>query len=67
VRFRKKSHSNAYADDFQLYSSGCHSDVSNYILRQNGDLERVYRWSLDNDLVLNGSKTHVPAGYNIFS
>jgi hypothetical protein len=47
----------AYADDFQLYSSGCYSDVSNCILRLNGELERFYRWSLDNDLVLNGSKT----------
>jgi hypothetical protein len=47
----------AYADDFQLYSGGCYGDVSNCILRLNGDLERVYRWSLDNGLVLNGSKT----------
>jgi hypothetical protein len=45
-------------DDFQLYSSGCYnSDVSFCILRLNGDLENVYRWSLDNGLVLNGSKT----------
>jgi hypothetical protein len=47
----------AYADDFQLYSSGCYSDVSNCILRLNGELKRVYRWSLENGLVLNGSKT----------
>jgi hypothetical protein len=47
----------AYADDFQLYSSGCYNDISNCILRLNGDLARVYRWPLDNGLVLNGGKT----------
>jgi hypothetical protein len=47
----------AYADDFQLYSSGCYNDISNCILRLNGVLGRVYRWSIDNGLVLNGSKT----------
>jgi hypothetical protein len=48
----------AYADDFRLYSSDCCSDISNCMLRLNGDLERVYRWSLDNGLILNESKTH---------
>jgi hypothetical protein len=42
---------------FNYTPSGCYSDVSNCILRLNGDLEKVYRWSLDNGLVLNGSKT----------
>jgi hypothetical protein len=46
-----------HAYDFQLYSSGCYNDISICILRLNGILGRVYRWSIDNGLVLNGSKT----------
>jgi hypothetical protein len=46
-----------YADDLQLYTVDLGGDVDNLVCLVNEDLERIRRWSVDNSLVLNVSKT----------
>jgi hypothetical protein len=46
-----------YADDLQLYTVDLGGDVDTLVRLVNDDLERIRRWSVDNSLVLNVSKT----------
>jgi hypothetical protein len=48
-----------YADDFQLYTVDLGEDVDTLVRLVNENLERIPRWSVDNSLVLNVSKTQV--------
>jgi hypothetical protein len=46
-----------YADDLQIYLSGDRNDIDSYVAHVNEDLEAVLRWSVENGLTLNASKT----------
>jgi hypothetical protein len=46
-----------YADDLQLYTINLRGDVITLVRLVNEDLERIRRWSVENSLVLNVSKT----------
>jgi Reverse transcriptase (RNA-dependent DNA polymerase)/Endonuclease-reverse transcriptase len=46
-----------YADDFQIYAGDTVSNFSRCVERLNADLHAIYRWSLENGLVLNAGKT----------
>jgi hypothetical protein len=46
-----------YADDLQLYTVDLGRDVDTLVRLVNEDLERIRRWSVDNSLVRNVSKT----------
>jgi hypothetical protein len=47
----------SHADDFQLYTVDLRGDVDTLVRIVNEDLEMIRRWSVDNSLVLNVSKT----------
>jgi hypothetical protein len=46
-----------YADDFQLYISCEPQHIENCIRILNMDLDRVYRWSIENCLAINPEKS----------
>jgi hypothetical protein len=46
-----------YADDLQIYLSSNRSDLDGLIARANEDLEAIHRWSNENGLLLNPSKS----------
>jgi hypothetical protein len=46
-----------YADDLQIYLSGDKNDIDGSAARVNEDLEAIFRWSVENGLTLNASKT----------
>jgi hypothetical protein len=46
-----------FADDFQFYAADDISNISLCLERVNSDLVAIYRWSVDNGLLLNGKKT----------
>jgi Reverse transcriptase (RNA-dependent DNA polymerase) len=46
-----------YADDLQIYLSGDKNDIDGIVSRVNEDLDAIFRWSVENGLNLNASKT----------
>ncbi|KAF4522082.1 hypothetical protein B566_EDAN004067, partial [Ephemera danica] len=53
----KNSHYHCYADDFQIYQHTKLSNLNDCINSINEDLKAVHKWSLENLLLFNSSKT----------